>query len=86
MIRTVNRERRAETEAIDLGIMRDFLRYDPSNSVFDIIDPVATHEALDRFSSLTAPEKMQLYGALTAAIWLGGHEIALPRQLAERPA
>lgn len=70
---------------IDLGIMREFLRHDPLNPVFDIIDPVATHGALDRFSSLAETEKMQLYGALTAAIWLGRYEIALPRQIPGAP-
>ena len=84
-VRTVRRDRRAEEEMIDLGIMREFLRHDPLNPVFDIIDPVATHEALDRFSSLAETEKMQLYGALTAAIWLGRYEIALPRQIPGAP-
>jgi hypothetical protein len=77
--RTAGRDRRAATEAVDLDIMNRFLRDDPSNPLFDIVDPVATAHALDRFDTLTIREKLQLYGALTAAIWLGGHEIAPPR-------
>jgi hypothetical protein len=79
--RTANSDRRATVEAVDVDIMRRFLRYDPSNPVFEIIDPAATEQALDRFEQLPPREKMQLFGALTAALWLGGHEIALPRSL-----
>jgi hypothetical protein len=77
----VKRDRRAALEAIDIEIMRRFLRHDPSNPVFEIIDPVATQAAFDGFEHLPQRSKMQLYGALTAAIWLGGHEIALPRSV-----
>jgi hypothetical protein len=77
--RTAGRDRRALVEADDVEVMRRFLRYDPSNPVFEIIDPVATGAALDGFEHLPQRSKVQLYGALTAAIWLGGHEIALPR-------
>lgn len=79
---SVRQERRAESEAVDVDIMREYLRHDSSNPVFDIIDPVATGEALNRFSALAEPDRVQLFGALTAAIWLGGHEITLPRELA----
>ncbi len=76
--RTAGRDRRAASEAVDLDIMNRYLRDDPSNPLFEIVDPVATGQALDRFDDLTIREKLQLYGALTGAIWLGGHEIALP--------
>jgi hypothetical protein len=78
--RTVNRDRRAQFEAVDLDLMRRFLRYDPANPVFEILDPAGVQRALDSFDSLAEGQKHQLYGALTAAIWLGGHEIALPRR------
>jgi hypothetical protein len=79
--RTANSDRRATLEAVDVDIMRRFLRYDPSNPVFEIVDPVAIKQSLDEFGNLPQREKMQLFGALTAALWLGGHEIALPRSL-----
>ena len=79
--RTVAADRRAKLRELDLEIMRRFLGEDPSNPVFELIDPVATARALDRFASLHERDRMQLYGALTAAVWLGGHEIALPRHL-----
>jgi len=44
-----------------------------------MIAPAALHVAPDQFASLDEPQKMQLFGALTVAIWLDGHEIALPR-------
>ena len=40
-------------------------------------------QSLDRFAGLGEVQKAQLYGALTAAIWLGGHEIALPRGIGD---
>ena len=79
--RTVNRDRRARFDAIDLDLMRRYLRYDPANPVFEVLDPIGTERALEAFPSLDEGQKRQLYGALTAAIWLGGHEIPLPRQL-----
>ena len=77
--RTAGRDRRAASEAEDLELMRRFVVDDPSNAVFEIVDPVATARALDGFDGLGNAPKRQLYGALTAAIWLGGSEIALPR-------
>jgi len=77
--RTAGRDRRAASEAEDLELMRRFVVDDPSNAVFEIVDPVATARALDGFDGLGNAPKRQLYGGLTAAIWLGGSEIALPR-------
>jgi hypothetical protein len=82
--RTVSGDHLADREAVDLAIMRRFLQEDPSNPVFEIIDPVATRQALDRYPSLVQAHKRQLFGALTAAIWLGGHEIELPPFLSSR--
>lgn len=78
-VRTVRGDRRAATAATDLDIMRRFLGEDASSALFDVIDPVATRHALDRFETLRESQRRQLYGALTAAIWLGGHEITLRR-------
>ncbi|MEY2459905.1 MAG: hypothetical protein QOG30_1735, partial [Acidimicrobiaceae bacterium] len=51
-VRTVNRDLRSKDEELDLDIMRRFLRDDPSNPLFDIVDPIATQAALDRFATL----------------------------------
>jgi hypothetical protein len=57
--------------------MRRFLLDEPSNPVFDLLDRTRVEAAVTDFDGLTEPSKKQLYGALTAAIWLGGHEITL---------
>jgi hypothetical protein len=76
--RTAGRDLRAKVEAVDLEVMRRLLQGDPSNPLFEIVDPVAVNRALDEYQSLPHAHKQQLYGALTAAIWLGRHEIANP--------
>ena len=43
--------------------------------MFDLLDRTRVEAAVTDFDGLTEPSKKQLYGALTAAIWLGGHEI-----------
>jgi len=76
--RGVVREWRRRHESTDIEIMRRYLLGDRSNPVFDVIDRHAVEEALGRFAELTEPAKRQLYGALTAAMWLGGSELTLP--------
>jgi hypothetical protein len=76
--RTFGRDLRATAEAEDVTIFRDVLGDAGSHPIFEILDPVATRRALDGFSSLPDPHKHQVYGALTAAIWLGEGEIPLP--------
>jgi hypothetical protein len=44
---------------------------DPHNPAWDYIDRPATIAALDRFSDLAAWMRIELYGAATAAVWLG---------------
>jgi hypothetical protein len=43
---------------------------DPDNPAWDSIDRAATAAALERFHSLDTAEKRELYGAVTAALWL----------------
>ena len=43
---------------------------DPHNPAWDYVDQPATIAALDRFGDLAAWERIELYGAATAAIWL----------------
>lgn len=57
--------------------MRRHLLGDRSNPVFEVVDRDAVEVALDRFAELGEPAKRQLYGALTAAMWLGGAELAV---------
>ena len=81
--RTVGRDLRAAAAEVDLDMMRRFLCDDQSNPLFEIVDPVATRRAVDAFATLNERDRVQLYGALTGAIWLGGHEIALPHAVLE---
>jgi hypothetical protein len=71
----VGRDRRRKLQAQDHDVMRRFLVEDPENPVFEVLDRPAVIDAVDRFGDLSEPAKLQLYGALTAAIWLGEHEI-----------
>jgi hypothetical protein len=79
--RTAAREHRAKARATDIGVMRSLFRRDGVNPAFELIDADAARRALDRFPTLTERQRLQLYGALTAVIWLGGHEMALPPEL-----
>jgi hypothetical protein len=80
-LRTVGREHRARERGTDVEIMRRLFSQDAANPAFELIDASAASQALDRFDRLSEGERMQVYGALTAIIWLGGHEVALPREL-----
>lgn len=86
LVRTVGRDQRARLAEDDREVMRRFLREDLSNPVFDIIDPGAARDAVDGFEHLPERHKLQLYGALSAAIWLGRYEVALPRGITIEPS
>lgn len=75
--RTVLLDSRRRHEPTDVEIMRRHLLGDRSNPVFEVVDRDAVEVALDRFAELGEPAKRQLYGALTAAMWLGGAELAV---------
>ena len=79
--RTAASEYRARDRDTDVEIMRRLFRHDPTNPAFELIDARAASRALDEFERLSEGERMQLYGALTAVIWLGGHEVPLPHEL-----
>jgi hypothetical protein len=51
-------------------VLREVLS-DTRNPAWDFIDRPATIAALDRFGDLAAWERIELFGAATAAIWLG---------------
>jgi hypothetical protein len=53
---------------------------DPANPVFTVLDQAAVLGAVERFAELSVPAKDQVYGALTAAMWLGGYDLYLPRR------
>jgi hypothetical protein len=61
--------------------MRKLFRHDSTNPAFDIIDSNAALDAVDRFEMIPEGQRMQLYGALTAVIWLGGPRSPYPREL-----
>jgi hypothetical protein len=69
---------RRASEPVDLQIMRRYLVEDPSNPAFELLDRSAVAQSLRGFDRLGELSRKQLYGALTAAVWLGGHEITLP--------
>ena len=80
-IRIALQEYRAKERSTDVEIMRKLFRHDPSNPAFELIDATAVSWALDHFDKLSEGERTQVFGALTAVIWLGGHEVPLPREL-----
>jgi hypothetical protein len=41
------------------------------NPAWDVIDPAVALDALERYDALNGPERRQLFGAATAALWLG---------------
>jgi hypothetical protein len=44
---------------------------DRANPAWELIERDAAVTALERFPSLASKERRELYGALTAALWLG---------------
>jgi hypothetical protein len=44
---------------------------DAGTSAWEVIDRSKAAEALERFHSLSNPARVELYGAITAALWLG---------------
>ena len=74
---TATRRRRQRFEHEDVEVIRHHLLDDPSNPVFDLLDRVRVEGAVADFDHLPEPSKTQLYGALTAAVWLGHNEITM---------
>jgi hypothetical protein len=83
--RTVKRDQRAAQEEGDVAVMRRFLLDDSSNPLQELLDPRGVATALDRFGELNGRAKLQLYGALSAAIWLGGEELCYGPGTADVP-
>ncbi len=71
-------ERRRAFEAADVALMRRYLLDAPGSPVADLLDRASVARSLDRFPRLGQSSQKQLYGALSAAIWLTGDEIVLP--------
>lgn len=55
-----------------MELMRDLVS-EHANPAWDVIDNHAVASALDRYEQLRHAERRALFGAFTAAIWLGGH-------------
>lgn len=73
--RTVKRDLRVANEHADLDLMRRFLVDEGASSLQELLDPKAVALAVERFDDLNGRAKLQLYGALSAAIWLAGEEL-----------
>jgi hypothetical protein len=73
--RTAARDRLTRLQAVDLAIIRRYLLDDPANPVFEVVDREAALEAVSRLRELPHGAAAQVYGALTAAIWLGRREL-----------
>jgi hypothetical protein len=58
----------------NLDVARDLLLDETSSPVYDIIDRNAVQGVLADPNRATPPVSRQLFGALAAAVWLGGHE------------
>jgi hypothetical protein len=80
-VRSVAREYRAQVRSRDAEIMRRMFRHDAANPAFELIDANAAQRAVDHFDTIPENQRLQLYGALSTIIWLGGHEVPLPRGL-----
>jgi hypothetical protein len=74
---TAPAQERRQFEDEDVAAMRHYLLDEPSNPVFELLDRARVEEAVTGFDALTEPAKKQLYGALTAAVWLDRHEITV---------
>jgi hypothetical protein len=73
--RTAKRDLRAANEHADLDLMRRFLVEEGASPLQELLDPKAVALAVERFDELNGRAKLQLYGALTAAIWLADEEL-----------
>jgi hypothetical protein len=56
------------------GVFRKFLATDRENPVFEVIERDAAVAAVDNARELTYMQRVELYAAVTAAIWLGQEE------------
>jgi hypothetical protein len=74
--RTTRHDQQMQNEATDIEIMRKYLVDDTSNPVHELVDRSRVAALLERFAELTDAAKRQMYGALSAAIWLGHADIA----------
>ena len=73
---TANQQHQDRTLALKKQLFEEMLVGDPTNPVFDVIDRERTRDAIERIEQLGIRDRMELWGAATAAIWLGHHEDA----------
>jgi hypothetical protein len=72
--RATPREWQAERLERNRDVLERVLGGDPQHPVFELIDRDAAVSAIDSIRELSANDRIQLYGAATAAIWLGEGE------------
>ena len=77
--RNVSTDKRAATASTRLERFRLLVIDDPSHPLFDVLDREAVRRAVDRYVDLPHLQKQQVFGALTAGLWLGQHEEPLYR-------
>ena len=68
---TANQDHNRRTLDATRHLLDEQLRDDPDHRVFDVIDRVRTLEALDQLERLDLQDRIRLFGAATAAMWLG---------------
>ena len=56
-------------------VLRDIVDRCPDSALYDMVDPDALRDGIERFSSLRPLEKQQVMGAVTSLIWLGELEL-----------
>ena len=66
----------AELLEDNVEIFRKFLVADPDHPLYRLINRDAAVAAVDGTRDLTLMQRIQLFGAVTAAIWLGGEELS----------
>ena len=71
---TVARANRAERAEEEARLRHRYLVEAPDNEIFDVVDRARVLDGIDNYDDLPGQARYQLTGALTAAIWLGGHE------------
>jgi hypothetical protein len=72
---TERRARRQRQLEENLAILATHLVEAPDNPVFEVLDHDAICEAVACYEDLPYVYQQRTFGALTAAMWMGGHEI-----------
>ena len=72
--RNVSTDKFVGTALTRLEGFRSLVIDDPAHPLFDVLDREAVRRAVDGYAELPHLQKVQVFGAYTAGLWLGGHE------------